>query len=150
MSEDTFKKKMSWVKKNGFQLSIATLMALLSYLGSYIFEGLNDIQDRMARLETNIEELRGREINNVWRTLYLFSDRLDETRINVGVMRELYEVQYLPGHDGGGDSSHAALNMENLAEMLQDIMKKDPEYDPYELEQFQRIQEQAPNMGQRK
>lgn len=108
------KKESSRSRQIFYAALIPVAAAVLGYFGKYIFSQVNILSEKMTKLETQItdmradhklimnlredvasmrttiDELNSRQINEMWKDLAIFNEKIEEIRIKLGVLDVLY------------------------------------------------------------
>ena len=138
MGEETLKReKDSLLRRHGLKAGGGSLLAILAWLGSGIMDDVKSMTERVAVLETENREIRQREFESIWRTLYLVREKVDENKIDISVVRELMAMG---GVGPGGDGVSTADVMDALEAL---IAEESEEFDEYQIDEFRNIQQRA-------
>jgi hypothetical protein len=139
MGEETLKRENeSLLKKHGIKAGAGGLLAaLVGWLGSGIMDDVKDMTERVAVLETENREIRQREFESIWRTLYLVREKVDENKIDISVVRELMAM------GGVGPGSDGVTTSDIMAALEALIAEEEKPFNEYQVDEFRSVQQKA-------
>lgn len=138
VGEETEVRKMKegLLKRHGLKAGGGSLIAVLAWLGSGVMDDMKSMSERLVTLETENRDIREKQFESVWRTMYLMKDDVDENKIDIGVVRELMA-------HGIGGTQGSGIDMRAMMESLEALVEEeDMEFEEHQVEEFRQMQQQ--------
>jgi hypothetical protein len=127
-----------WFWKNGFSLIVGTLVALLTFLSSWIFQTITELQEATQRVEAKLSNQTERDLATMWAILKNYEEQVTEHEIQIRLHDRLI------GLHAADDFELNGMDYDDVLNAIRDIMENDESLYEYRIEEQmqQQMQEQ--------
>jgi len=123
-----------WFWKNGFSLIIGTLVALLAFLSSWIFQTITQLQENQQKLIARLDNQSERDLKAMWAVLKRYEEEVNEHEIQIRLHDRLIGLR------AAEELEITGMTYEDLMQAVRDVMEEDD--DVYEYRLGEQIQQQ--------
>ena len=148
MGEDTITRKKSFLQKNWLQfVAIVILLPLFGYIAKYMFEEIGNLNDQVVKLNSRVEDMQRRELDIIWTTLRSFNEKINDSRVRIMVLDEIYgrlpyEYEDIPEENLSPEANRPhRIRADEIKEDIIKHIEKDQEYEDKDVDDFKREQQ---------
>lgn len=138
------RRKREWFKDNALKVVGVALAGILGFLGKWGFDEINAMRKEISTLTQKVDEMQQRELDLVWQTMRDFGEKIEDSRVKIMVLDEIYgraagSFGYHPEPNSPMANQPRELSPDEIKRRIEEELQQELEYEDdykdYKMEQ---------------